>query len=66
MQIFDVPTMTCGHCVSTITRAIQALDPAAKVQADLGSRTVAVTASVTTARLSAAIADAGYQNTPQA
>ena len=34
MIAFEVQDMTCGHCVSTITQAVQALDPKARVQAD--------------------------------
>ena len=29
-----LPTMTCGHCVRTVTRTVQALDPGAKVDID--------------------------------
>ncbi|WP_241485531.1 heavy-metal-associated domain-containing protein, partial [Xanthomonas euvesicatoria] len=29
--------MTCGHCVRTVTQAIQAVDPHAQVDVDLGS-----------------------------
>ncbi len=39
---FNVPDMTCGHCVATITRAVKAVDPAAAVKADLAGKTVTV------------------------
>ena len=26
-----IPTMTCGHCVKTVTRTVQKVDPAAQV-----------------------------------
>jgi copper chaperone len=35
MQVFRVNDMTCGHCVSTITKAIKATDKDAKVTIDL-------------------------------
>jgi copper chaperone len=66
VQHFQIPTMTCGHCVRTVTNAILAIDPAAAVDPDLAARTVSVTSTVPTATLSAAIADAGYANTPLA
>uniref|UniRef100_UPI0036D77A04 heavy-metal-associated domain-containing protein n=1 Tax=Streptomyces zhihengii TaxID=1818004 RepID=UPI0036D77A04 len=37
-----VEGMTCGHCVRTVTQAIQALDPHAQEVVDLGSGVVKV------------------------
>ncbi|KAG1183227.1 hypothetical protein G6F35_015403 [Rhizopus arrhizus] len=37
-----VEGMTCGHCVRTVTQAIQALDPHAQVDVDLGSGVVKI------------------------
>ena len=34
-MLFKVENMSCQHCVSAITRALQALDPAAQVCVDL-------------------------------
>ena len=42
MTSFDIPNMTCGHCVRSITEAVQAVDPAAQVQADLANHRVHV------------------------
>lgn len=39
---FEVKDMSCGHCVSSITKAVQAIDPAAAVQADLGAHRVRI------------------------
>jgi copper chaperone len=65
MTNFLVNDMTCGHCVSTITKTLQALDPRAKVTIDLGQRLVKVeSASVGAASLQAAIAEAGYTPEP--
>ena len=66
MQHFDIPDMTCGHCVKTITQAVQAIDAKAQVQADLTAHSISVTSTASTASLSAAIAAAGYANTPRA
>lgn len=60
---FTVDGMTCGHCVRAITRAVQALDPAARVEADLGAKTVAVDAGLPAERVAAAITTEGYSVT---
>jgi copper chaperone len=66
MQHFNVPDMTCGHCVKTITQAVQAIDAKAQVQADLATYSIDVSSTASTATLSAAIAAAGYANTAKA
>jgi copper chaperone len=61
MTTFRIDDMTCGHCVGTITRALQALDPAMEVQVDLATHHIEIGATaVPAARLAAAINDAGY------
>lgn len=61
---FDVPDMSCGHCVGAITQALKAADPAAKVQVDLASHRVQVDNHQVSAQVLAdAITEAGY--TPQ-
>lgn len=65
MHLFDIPRMTCGHCVKTVTQAVQSVDPAAQVRADLATHSIAVTSEASTARLAAAIAAAGYASTPR-
>jgi copper chaperone len=57
--------MSCGHCIHAITQAVQAVDPAARVEADLATATVRVASSAAAARLSAAIDAAGYPNTAE-
>ena len=65
MIAFEVSDMTCGHCVSTITKALKAADRDAKVQIDLASRRVQVEpASAGAADLAEAIKDAGYTPVP--
>ncbi len=66
MQHFNIPDMTCGHCVKTITQAVRSVDAAAQVQADLAAHSIGVTSTASAASLSAAIAAAGYANTPRA
>ena len=57
---FKIPAMSCGHCVSVITRTAQAADPGALVQVDLASHTVKVETSQSRESLAAALAKAGY------
>lgn len=57
---FIVDGMTCGHCVRAITRAVQALDPAAQVAVDLDARSVDVQADLPAEQVAAAIVAAGY------
>ncbi|KPF41559.1 heavy metal transporter [beta proteobacterium AAP51] len=61
MIAFEVNDMTCGHCASTITKALKAADKDAKVQVDLATHRVQVEpVSADAAELAEAIRDAGY------
>ena len=42
MISFNVPSMSCGHCVGVITKSVKAADPTAEVRVDLPSHTVRV------------------------
>lgn len=65
MIAFHVNDMTCGHCVSAITKALKAADADAQVTIDLGRHLVMVESTDTQAReLGAAIAEAGYTPVP--
>ncbi|WP_459614198.1 heavy-metal-associated domain-containing protein [Bordetella sp. 2513F-2] len=57
---FLVPDMSCGHCVKTITAAVQAVEPQAQVQADLGTHRVRIDGAATPGPLRQAIEEAGY------
>jgi len=57
---FNIPAMSCGHCVSAVTQAVKALDPAAQVDVDLASKKVVVETSQDRQAVAAALADAGY------
>jgi copper chaperone len=56
----QVENMSCGHCVSAVTKAVQALDPAAQVAVDLSAKKVSVASNAPVEKISAAIEDAGY------
>lgn len=61
MIVFEVPDMSCGHCVGAITEAVKTVDGAAKVQVDLAAHRVQVEpATADAAMLEAAIREAGY------
>ena len=60
MTEFTVDGMSCGGCVASITRAIQALDAAAKVSADLPSKKVMIDSTIADDALRTAIENAGY------
>lgn len=65
MQAFRVDDMTCGHCVSTITKAIKATDNGATVTVDLARHLVLVEPTEADAQeLHDAIAEAGYTPLP--
>lgn len=65
MITFEVNDMTCGHCVSTITKALRAADKDAKVGIDLASHRVQVEpVSADAEELAEAIKDAGYTPVP--
>jgi len=64
MLAFEVKDMTCGHCVSAITKALEAADAGARVQIDLAAHRVQVhPVSSDRARLAEVISAAGYTPT---
>ncbi|MBU3566303.1 heavy-metal-associated domain-containing protein [Polynucleobacter sp. MWH-HuK1] len=60
MLTLKVSGMTCGGCINAVTRAIQAQDPEAKVQADLVSQIVSLETTLSEAQASQLITDAGF------
>lgn len=60
MQVFNVAGMSCGHCVKSITQAIQAADPQANVVVDLASKQVQVESSLAAPQVAELINQAGY------
>ena len=63
MVTFQVNDMTCGHCASTLAKAIAGVDKTAITEVDIPRKLVRVTGSAQAADLAQAIQDAGY--TPQ-
>jgi copper chaperone len=60
MLSLKVSGMTCGGCINAVTRAIQARDPQAKIQADLASQMVNLETSLSIFQASQIITDAGF------
>ena len=61
MITFEVKDMSCGHCASSISKAVASVDRGAKVQVDLAAHRVHIEPTTATAQqLSDAIKDAGY------
>ena len=65
MITFEIQDMTCGHCVATITRAVQAIDKEARVEADLARHRVGIESRASDPQaIKAAIEEAGYTPVP--
>jgi copper chaperone len=60
MLTFNVPDMTCGHCVSVVTKAVKSVDTDAAVSTDLSAHTISVQSVAAPAALQSAIEKAGY------
>jgi len=55
-----VPKMACSACANTITKAVQAIDSAAGVEADIKTKLVAIQTAKSESEVRKAIASAGY------
>lgn len=64
MHHFHVPDMTCGGCLGAVTRALQKLDPQARVEGRLDNRTITVQSDQNEALLRATLEKAGYPAQP--
>lgn len=59
---YNVPGVTCDHCINAITRAVKALDKVSSVNIDLKTKLVTVSgADLDDAAVRAAIVEAGYE-----
>jgi copper chaperone len=61
-----VEDMTCGHCASTIIKAVEAGLPGARVQADPATKLVSIQGTRNLTKIEALIVGAGYTPTVQA
>lgn len=66
MYELTVEGMSCGHCVGRVTKTVQGIDAAAKVEIDLPTKKVKIDSGADLDRIAAAIDDAGYPVTARA
>ncbi|HEV2566669.1 MULTISPECIES: heavy-metal-associated domain-containing protein [Hyphomicrobiales] len=59
--LMQVDGMTCQGCVNSVTRAIQRLDPGARVEVDLEHGRVHVTTQAQSVEVARALDAAGYE-----
>ena len=64
MYQFNIDDMTCGHCVSRVTKAVKAVDSQAEVDISLRDKRVNVRSGAGQDEIAQAIHEAGY--TPKA
>ena len=57
---FQVPAISCSHCVRAVNEAVKEIDPNAQVDVNLETKKVNVESSADRARLAEALAEAGY------
>ena len=63
MYELQVEGMSCGGCVRSVTKSVQALDGNATVDVDLAAKKVRVDTQASLDAVQAAISDAGYDVT---
>ena len=55
-----LPTMTCGHCVKTVTQTVQRVDPAARVEIELPQHRVRIDSALAVDDFKKALEEEGY------
>jgi copper chaperone len=60
MLELTVQDMTCGHCASTVTKAVKSIAPDAAVDIDLEHHVVKVSGAADAQAIEEAIREAGY------
>ncbi|MBU3591895.1 heavy-metal-associated domain-containing protein [Polynucleobacter sp. 78F-HAINBA] len=60
MFTLKVSGMTCGGCINAVTRAVQAQDPQAQVQADLATQLVTLETTLSPELAAELITEAGF------
>jgi len=66
MYELQVEGMSCGGCVRSVTKSVQAVDSSAKVEIELASKKVRVDSQASLESVKSAIGDAGYPVTASA
>lgn len=60
MHEFDLPAMSCGHCVRAVTEAAREVDPQARVEVDLERKHARVESPQPRDKFVQALTEAGY------
>ena len=60
MITLTLPTMTCGHCVRTVTETVHKVDAQATLTIDLPTHRVQITSARPAEAFTAALAEQGY------
>lgn len=60
MRRFYIPDMTCGGCARSVARALQSVDPQARIETDPAAREVRVESVADDAAFLAVLSEAGY------
>jgi len=55
-----LPTMTCSHCVRTVSETVRRVDAAAKVDVDLPAQTVRIESQRERREFERALSEEGY------
>lgn len=55
-----LPTMSCGHCVKTVTETVHRVDAQAQVQIDLPTHQVRIESPQPREAFASALAEEGY------
>jgi len=63
MLRFHVPNMTCGGCARSVTKALQSVDAAARIDTDPARHEIRIETSVDESVLQTALEKAGYPAT---
>lgn len=56
-----LPSMTCGHCVKSVTATVRQVDAAAAVTIDLPTHKVVIDSPLPVEAFKAALAEEGYE-----
>ena len=56
----NVPDMHCGHCVATITKAVQGVDEGARCEVDLAAKNVFIDSALPPSDFVEALEEAGF------
>lgn len=60
MYQLTVEGMSCGHCIASVTKAVQALDAGAKVDVELATQTVRIDTAAPIDAVRHAVVEAGF------